>query len=71
MMFGQSNRKSINTPLRRKTSKNEKHRRTKIDYIHLVNNTRDKKVTQLHLKMLNEKAIINQEFYTMLKFFEQ
>lgn len=46
-------------------------RRTEIDYIHLVNNTRDKKVTQLHLKMLNEKAIINQEFYTMLKFSEQ
>lgn len=46
-------------------------RRTKIDYIYLMNNTRDKKVTQLHLKMLNENAIINQEFYTMLKFSEQ
>lgn len=46
-------------------------RRTKSDYIHLMTNTRNKKTMQLHFKMLNEKAIINQEFYTMLKLPEQ
>lgn len=46
-------------------------RRTKNDYIYLMYNTRDRKIMQLHLKMLNEKAIINQEFYAMLKLSEQ